>query len=69
MTQFLFYLMLTLKWMVAICILALIISAPVLIAIKTGKDKTTACAVRVAALTLWWTGIGWLIALFWAAKK
>ena len=69
MMQFLFYFMLTLKWMFAIAIFILIISAPTLIAIKTGKDKTISCTVRVASLTLWWTGIGWLYALFLAAKK
>ena len=57
------------KYIVAAIVLVCIILAPAYLAAKNGKDKFIALRVRVASWVFGWTGIGWLLALFWAIKK
>ena len=60
---------LTIKYIVAVGVLVVIILSPAYLAAKTGKAKAVAMRIRVASWVFGWTGIGWLLALFWAVKK
>ena len=57
------------KYVVAAVVLGIIILAPAYIAAQTKKDKADAMRIRVASWIFGWTGVGWLLALFWAVKK
>ena len=57
------------KYVVAATVFIVITLAPAYLAAKNGKDKFMALRIRVASWVFGWTGIGWLLALFWAVKK
>jgi hypothetical protein len=60
---------LIIKYIVAVIALVAIILAPAYLAAKNDKSKADAMRIRVASWVFGWTGIGWLLALFWAVKK
>ena len=60
---------LIIKYIVAGLALSAIILAPAYLAAKSEKPKAVAMRIRVASWVFGWTGIGWLLALFWAVKK
>ena len=60
---------LIIKYIVAVIALVAIILAPAYLAAKSEKPKAVAMRIRVASWVFGWTGIGWLLALFWAVKK
>ncbi len=60
---------LIIKYIVATVALVVIILAPSYLAAKNDKGKIDAMRIRVASWVFGWTGIGWLLALFWAVKK
>lgn len=60
---------LIIKYIVAALVMLAIILAPAYLAAKNGKDKFISLRVRVASWVFGWTGIGWLLALFWAIRK
>lgn len=60
---------LIIKYIVAVGALVAIILAPAYLAAKNDKGKADAMRIRVASWVFGWTGIGWLLALFWAVKK
>jgi hypothetical protein len=60
---------LIIKYTVAVIALVAIILAPAYLAAKSEKPKAVAMRIRVASWVFGWTGIGWLLALFWAVKK
>ncbi len=60
---------LIIKYIVAVIALVAIILAPAYLAAKNDKGKADAMRIRVASWVFGWTGIGWLLALFWAVKK
>ena len=60
---------LIIKYVVAGLALVAIILAPAYLAAKNDKGKADAMRIRVASWVFGWTGIGWLLALFWAVKK
>ncbi|MBO7559825.1 MAG: superinfection immunity protein [Alphaproteobacteria bacterium] len=60
---------LIIKYIVAGLALVAIILAPAYLAAKSEKPKTVAMRIRIASWVFGWTGIGWLLALFWAVKK
>jgi len=60
---------LIIKYIVAIITLVAIILAPAYLAAKNDKGKADAMRIRIASWVFGWTGIGWLLALFWAVKK
>ncbi|MBO4582551.1 MAG: superinfection immunity protein [Alphaproteobacteria bacterium] len=60
---------LIIKYIVAVIALVAIIFAPAYLAAKNDKGKADAMRIRVASWVFGWTGIGWLLALFWAVKK
>ena len=62
-------LVLILKYVLAVAIVAIIIMAPVWIAANNNKNGYKGMLVRLANWLVGWTGIGWLVALFWASKK
>ena len=64
-----FDILLVIKYAIAIMILIAIVLAPAWLARQTGKSKQDMILVRLASWIFGWTGIGWLWALFWAAKK
>ena len=64
-----FDILLVIKYAIAIMILIAIVLAPAWLARQTGKNKQDMILVRLASWIFGWTGIGWLWALFWAAKK
>lgn len=64
-----FDILLALKYLAAITILAVVILTPAWLARQTGKSKQDMILVRLASWIFGWTGIGWLWALFWSAKK
>ncbi len=57
------------KYIAAAIVFVIITLAPAYLAAKNGKDKFMALRIRVASWLFGWTGIGWLLALFWAVKK
>ena len=57
------------KYVFATVLVVGVILAPAWLAAKNGKDKIDALRVRVASWVFGWTGIGWLLALFWAIRK
>ena len=57
------------KYALATMAIAGVILAPAWLAAKNGKDKFISLRVRVASWVFGWTGIGWLLALFWAIRK
>ena len=60
---------LIIKYIVAAGLLVAIIMAPAYLAAQNKKDKIAAMRIRVASWVFGWTGIGWILALFWAIKK
>ena len=60
---------LIIKYIVAVIALVAIILAPAYLAAKNDKGKADAMRIRIASWVFGWTGIGWLLALFWAVKK
>ena len=60
---------LTVKYIVAVVLLVIVMLAPAYLAAKNDKGKIDAMRIRVASWVFGWTGIGWLLALFWAVKK
>ena len=60
---------LIIKYIVAGLALCAIILAPAYLAAKSEKPKAVAMRIRIASWVFGWTGIGWLLALFWAVKK
>ena len=60
---------LIIKYLVATITLVAIILAPAYLAAKNDKAKAIAMRIRIASWVFGWTGIGWLLALFWAVKK
>jgi len=60
---------LIIKYVAATIVLVSIILAPAYLAAKNGKGKIDAMRIRVASWVFGWTGIAWLLALFWAVKK
>ena len=61
--------LLTIKYIAAIIILVTIILTPAWLARQTGKNFQDMTLVHLASWVFGWTGIGWLWALFWSAKK
>lgn len=60
---------LIIKYVAATVVLVAIIMAPAHLAAQNKKGKIDAMRIRVASWVFGWTGIGWLLALFWAIKK
>ena len=59
--------LLIIKYAAAIAIV--IGMAPAYLARVSGRDKYNMLLVRIYSWLFGWTGIGWLIALFWGIKK
>ena len=57
------------KHIVALILLAGVIVAPAWIARQNKKSGIDMVVVRLANWMFGWTGIGYLISLFWGAKK
>ena len=57
------------KYAIAIWLVVVIVMAPAWIAANNGKAGMPAKYVRVANWLFGWTGVGWLVALFWSARK
>jgi len=60
---------LIIKYVMATVVLVTIILAPAYLATRNDKDKIKTMRIRVASWVFGWTGVGWLLALFWAVKK
>ncbi len=60
---------LIIKYVAATAVLVAIMLAPAYLAAQNKKGKIDAMRIRVASWVFGWTGIGWLLALFWAIKK
>lgn len=60
---------LIIKYIAATVVLGGIILAPAYLAAQTKKSKADAMRIRIASWVFGWTGVGWLLALFWAIKK
>lgn len=70
MQEILFDVLIIAKYIAGAYLVALVVIAPLWIAqMKNPKDKPYTGIVRLGALVFGWTGIGWLIALFFATKK
>ena len=57
------------KYVVAIWLIAVVLSAPAYLAQQTKKDKTEMTKIRIASWLLGWSVIAWIWALFTASKK
>ena len=60
---------LTSKYVVSVLLLMGVMCTPVWIARQNKKSGIDMVVVRLGAWILGWTGIGWLVSLYWAAKK
>ena len=61
--------MLTVKYIVAICLFVCIMLTPAYLAAANGKSKYDVMRVRCGSWLFGWSFIGWLFALFVSAKK
>ena len=57
------------KYVASIAIVLEIVLAPAWLARQNGRDKNDMILVRLGSWLFLWTGVGWLWALFWSAKK
>jgi len=57
------------KYIVAAGLFVCVALAPAYLATKNGKGKYDVMRIRAASWLFGWTGIGWLVALFWAMRK
>lgn len=57
------------KYVASIAIVLAIVLAPAWLARQNGRDKNDMILVRLGSWLFLWTGVGWLWALFWSAKK
>ena len=62
-------LIITIKYMGSYCAIAGVWMAPLYLAHRVKKDKTDLMIVSASSIMFGWTGVGWLFALYWAAKK
>jgi len=56
------------KYIIAICLLALVICMPAYLAQQSGLDKTNMTRVRIGSWLLGWTLIAWIWSLFRSTK-
>ncbi len=61
--------LLYIKYAAAVAILIVIFLAPAWLARQTKKGKFDMGVVRIASWLFGWTGVGWLVALYWAVRK
>ncbi len=61
--------MILLKYLACILILAAIVLLPAWVARQTGKEKLDMVIIRISSWLFGWTGVGWLYALYLAARK
>ncbi|MDR0741831.1 MAG: superinfection immunity protein [Rickettsiales bacterium] len=61
--------MLILKYAAGAAIIVGIFLAPAWLARINGKAKYDMMVIRMASWAFGWTGIGWLLALFWSVRK
>ena len=57
------------KYIACIILIIGIFLAPSWLARQNDKDKYNMLFVRFASWVFGWTGIGWLLGLFWGARK
>lgn len=57
------------KYVASIAIVLAIVLAPAWLARQNSRDKNDMILVRLGSWLFLWTGVGWLWALFWSAKK
>ena len=57
------------KYIAGVALVMAVILAPAWLARQNKKSGIDMAIVRLAGWTLGWTGLGWLVALFWGAKK
>lgn len=57
------------KYAASIAIVLAIVLAPAWLARQNGRAKNDMILVRLGSWLFLWTGVGWLWALFWSAKK
>lgn len=58
-----------LKYIIAIWLIAVVLSAPAYIAQQTKKDKTDMVRIRIGSWLLGWSVIAWVWALFESTRK
>lgn len=61
--------LLVIKYTMATAIVLGIMLAPAYLARVAGRGKYDMLLVRIYSWLFGWTGIGWLVALFWGIKK
>lgn len=64
-----FDILLAIKYVASVAIVLAIILAPAWLARQNNRAKNDMILVRLGSWLFLWTGIGWLWALFWSAKK
>ena len=64
-----FDILLARKYVASVAIVLAIILAPAWLARQNNRAKNDMILVRLGSWLFLWTGIGWLWALFWSAKK
>ena len=57
------------KYIVAIWLIVVVLSAPAYLAQQTKKDKTDMTRIRIGSWLLGWSVIAWIWALFESTKK
>lgn len=60
---------LLLKYVASVAILFGILMLPAYLARINGKDKYNMLFVRISSWLFGWTGVGWLLGLFWGTRK
>jgi hypothetical protein len=62
-------LIITAKYIGSYGVIAGVWIAPSYLANRLKKNKTDQMIVNASSIMFGWTGVGWLFALYWAAKK
>lgn len=64
-----FDILIAIKYIAAAMILGIIYIFPVWVAAQTKKGKDAMGLIRMSSWLFGWTGVGWVLALYWATKK
>lgn len=61
--------LIAIKFLVCVALVIGVVLAPAYLARVNGKKKYDMVFVRMSSWVMGWTGVGWLLGLFWGARK
>ncbi|MCL2339205.1 MAG: hypothetical protein FWC51_04625 [Proteobacteria bacterium] len=63
------HILIIIKYIVAVAIVFGVWMLPAWLARQNGADGLKMAMVRMSSWVFGWTGVGWLLGLYWAVKK